>query len=800
MKIDKSTFKFNIWLPLLLVCWLISQSMVGIAYSAQQQGFVRDDAGLFSSSEIYKLNTELSGQEYQMYVNTATGMDEAQGLAYANQIYDRSNFDKNDIVLVITTNPNYVHLVFQNAVLANKIANSNERTVQGVTDNEFVPSAQDGDIVGGVLAVNKYINHVPFTTVISQKLAQVGLNWGSAIALLIGGIALIWFLIWLIIRLNQMGKLRTRRQQIQVQHDQIATSLNSLIVSDLFKELEMGFVTGQTKEMIEQLQAQLMKEHAHIAILQQQIDAVRISISSVKKSATDLEQIEQQQTEWATDMANVQKHHQEIDELSRTVRGMVEASKVNLEQVKQTVANLEKQYQYPLTAMKDRIATIEHILQEADQLDEFDFIKAKEPAERADQWLDVLLEDIRLYGEWVQRSQRYTAEIDNTEHELRPIVEREKLKLTVDDPFRLLEHARAEEIRLTQLLAGGNVELIRQSMTVIEQDIAEARQLVSDLIRFRDESNKTLMMAQQQMTDFRTMPEVYNQEVSRLQGEYANVHIQEQGARYQEIQKRQGEVNILTPQMVNALHDQIQQYRQANIWSEQVRESLSRMEELRTEITSYKDLLDNQKQSEKQRLANLQADYQRANEQQAAIRVHPDDTQQVQATSYDALEQAQQILSGSLLNMSKVKEAVDHAATCTKIFVDRVEELTRQRQEAVEAIEGLLQEHRNLSARYFTTAITTHVPMLHVLIEELQQLVSQGYFVQAQQKAQEGESILQFIALEYKAIYDQEQERKRRQRSSGGGSGGSSSGGGSRSSSSSSWSGGSSRSSGSSKW
>ncbi|WIM40079.1 TPM domain-containing protein [Paenibacillus sp. PK4536] len=798
MKINPKTFQK--WLPLLLICWLITQSMTGIAYGAQQKGFVLDDAGLFSSSEIDKLNTELSGQEYQMYVNTATGMDEAQGLAYANQIYDGSNLGKNDIVLVITTNPNYVHLVFQNAVLANKIANSNERTVQGVTDNKFVPSAQDGDIVGGVLAVNRYINHVPLTTVISQKLAQVGLNWGSAIALLIGGIALIWFVIWLMIRLNKVSKLKVRRQQVQLHHDQIATSLNSLIVSDLFKELEMGFVTGQTKEMIEQLQSQLMKEHARIADSQQKIDAIRLSIGAVKKSASDLTIIEQEQTQWATDMANVQKHHQEMDELSRTVRGMVEASKANLEQVKNTVATLEKQYNYPLTAMKDRITTIEHILQEADQLDEFDFMKAKEPAERANQLLDVLVEDIRLYGEWVQRSQRYTAEINNTEQELRPVVEREHLKLTIDDPFRILEHARTEEIRLVQLLAGGNIDLIRQSMEMIEQDIAAARQVVSDLINFRDESKKTLTMAQQQMADFRNMPEMYNQEVSRLQAEYAGVHLREQGARYQEIQKMQGEVNLFTPQIVDALHDEVQQYRQAYTWSEQVRNALSRMQQLRTEIMSYKDQLDNQKQSEKQRLDKLREDYRRANEQQAAISVNPDDTQQVQAHSYQALEQAEQILSGTLLNMVNVKEVMDTAERETVAFVQRVEELTQQRQEAIEAIEGLLQEHRNLSARYFTTAITTHVPVLHRLVEELQQLVNQGYFVQAQQKAQEGAGILQFIALEYKALYDQEQERKRRQRSSGGGSGGSSSGGGSRSSSSSSWSGGSSRSSGSSKW
>ena len=150
----------RISLFMLAILWLVSGSIASAAALPERNGVVTDPVGLFSSDEAEQIKESTKDKKYELLLLTASGLDEAEGERLANEAYDGWKLGKNQLMLVVTVNPNHVHLVFENKELASQVAQSDAGDVKGILDLQFVPLAREGNVAAGVIAVSDYVNEI----------------------------------------------------------------------------------------------------------------------------------------------------------------------------------------------------------------------------------------------------------------------------------------------------------------------------------------------------------------------------------------------------------------------------------------------------------------------------------------------------------------------------------------------------------------------------------------------------------------------------------------------------------------
>ncbi|ANF94740.1 TPM domain-containing protein [Paenibacillus bovis] len=269
------------------------------AQAAKQQGHIMDHAGLFAEEDISRMNARLDHHTYDLYVITGTAMSQSEGMKLANDIYEQTGFSGNQLLLMITTDPNYVHLVFDNEELSKRIARSNAGSIAGVTDSQFVPYAKKGDLAGGVIAVSDYLNGlgdisspdtsqaVPATGQLSL-LDQMRAFLPQVILYLLGGGVVIALLVLLIIRAVASEKLHRRQARLRARVEEWKERLDSLICA---KSRDQGtsasFILPAPEQEIQKCSIQLDR-------LRQCIESRNISLFSTARPAKELQGLEQQ--------------------------------------------------------------------------------------------------------------------------------------------------------------------------------------------------------------------------------------------------------------------------------------------------------------------------------------------------------------------------------------------------------------------------------------------------------------------------------------------------------------------------
>ncbi|WP_046212653.1 TPM domain-containing protein [Paenibacillus wulumuqiensis] len=601
----------------------------GSVQAAEQQGHIMDNAGLFSEKDISRMNARLDHHTYDLYVITGTGMNQSEGMKLANQMYEQFGFSGNQLLLFITTDPNYVHLVFDNEELRERIGRSNAGSIEGITDSQFVPYAKKGDLAGGVLAVNDYINglgdlsndnnNLPapgyeqpaLSDRISHSLRQVTfyvLGSGLAAALLT----------LLIVRAVASEKLHRRQARLSAQVDEWNERLNSIAVADSSNLPENGSIDGSTPARVNAWVQQIQRQSSQLHTLRGHIDSRQISLFSTAKPARELSGLEQQLNAQIGQIEELLHQHEHAGGISNLSRSQAES------------------------AVSNAIASIPTL---SGQLPE-------------------------------QQSRHLLDAIERTDRELRLIVEQERLMVNNDNPFALLGHAREEAMRLQELPVQGDAEAITDSIRRIEEDIREARGLVDDLIRFREQSSELLALAPQQLDELQLLPDRYEKEVQLLREQYARVHVQQQRDRYAKQQELHLQVERLLPQIAAALDENYQQYRQANALSTEVRTVLEQMQQQRSAILGYRDELDLYKKQLMERWEMMSARHREGVQLLTAFHEDGMAAQQSQNESFHMLEQVHRRLMNAPFHLPELEEAMNLAAARLDVFLQEVQELT----------------------------------------------------------------------------------------------------------------------------
>lgn len=819
-------------IALILIILLMMSTVASANNVPEQTGIVTDPIDLFSSSERTAISDRLADQEYELIVLTATGLEEAEGEQYAWNAYERWNLSANQLLLLVTVEPNYVHLVFDNVELKNKLANSPARDPKGIIDQSFIPLAIEGRVADGVMAVSDMVNSIkvveqppsnpsggvttpsgqtnsnttkpnttrppvqPVTPVqenreVSSTPLYVAIG---TLFILLGGLIIVSLFV-------KRGRIRKKLENASSILNDASAQISRAMVSEMLKELELGFVQGKTKQKLAELEQSLLTIHRQSQDIQSKVQLQKISLFSlsvaeqqVNTLAREIEGILQAGNAVAT----------EIDQLEQAVvevRRSVERAKERSKQAIELIEAYAVESAYPLRVLRRELALAMEALESADQLDEFDILQAQSEVERAHQRFDQVEASLQELRVQQKQYKELPARITECEGRLREVVGREQLLLIDADPFQLLGKAQSRLSKLNSLLQEGNSSELATQLHEVEGYIQQASEVVKTMLQHRDQSVAAIRDIERLLAELEQFDALHDQELQKLKLAYAERHFQEQLDRYTIIKAEQQKLNGFLVDIRSDSDIRVQQYKHAFSKSIEAEGIISRVKNVREQSFSYYQSLENKLQEYKQYFASSSSRFYKAMSTLEQLRMQQNPLAPYIPTIEEQIGLLQKVYDQPPYDLYQIEAVQSELVPLIDQFYHKVEQLVREKQEAERNLRELQEQFTRSRNRYGSRiSINRYSGNYQQIYNQMEHLIAIGLFAEAMKQLADGRNIIQQMEREYKRVLEEERRRNSNHWGSGGGFGGGFGGGSSRSSGSSGWGGGSGRSSGSSGW
>lgn len=824
------------WLFMLAVM-LVSMTSAYAASLPERTGDITDSAGLFSPEEQARIHDGIATKTYELLLLTASGLDEQEGESLANQAYDTWQLGPNQVILVVTVNPNHVHLVFENQQLADLVSRSEAGDVKGVLDLQFVPHARDGNVADGVVAVSDFLNSLPAAASTSPEqtgAAAVPQPAGSghassggesaasprtpvAAATPVEGregmsmmtvllVLLIAVLVFIVVKQLVFGsRLKKLLAEAKEKHAEVTPMIDRMIVSELFRELEIGLIAGETKRQVNEMEQEALRLHQESKLLRERLDAQKVAFFAAAKTEAAVKELRADVQIYADAIAQTQSRMTEMERLSREVREAVENAKERATQIDSQIEALAGQTSFSLVVMRRDMEQTMSVLKKADQLDEFDYVQAEGLAKQVHEEFDGLQLAVEELRRQIELLRTYLPRIKEREEELRLIVGREQLLLVDDDPFAMLRSAEAEIPRLRTLIEEGHAKAARECADRIENGLQEASDAVATMIQHRDFSSNTVKEVNQLLTELGDFQSRYTRDLESLRQQYAEVHLQKQNERYRQIREDKAELERLLIEIRAAIDERAQNYKAGFEKSETAQHFLSRVRNIREQLFGYRRSLEEKVWAAKDGFGQQKSRFYQAVSLFEQLRVRVAQIERMITQSKGEAEKIEAIASSARLDVYRLEEAIDSFVVHVDELVYSVEQIKREKEETLLAWNRLQDEFTSRSHHYGRKIrISSYSARMNLLREQVEGAIAEGLFAEAMRAISSGNDIVEQMHRDYLRKLEEERRRNHSGGSGGGFGGGRSSGssgwgGGGRSSGSTGWGGGG-RSSGSSSW
>lgn len=802
--------------PVLFLFFLLLSSIAYAAQAPERAGIVTDPIGLFTDREIAQLESALSGKEYDLYVLTASGLEESEGEALAWEAYDGWGLQGNELMLVITIDPNYVHLVFDNITLRNQIARSKAGDVTGVIERSFVPLASEGRIVDGVIALHDMILSIaaqnpsssgnssqgnvtpvpsnPTSPSTGTNTTASGSNTYAILFSLVGIVLIV--VIFIAYAFYRRSMLRKKLHDCVATLEKSMQLTNRLVLSELFQELEQGFIQGETKKKLESLEQEIMPLRQQIQSVHQQAKEQKASIFALSSFARVLDQLKSTAQKLLKESNRYATEIEQLENATVEVRRQVQLAKERAQVLEKEVEQWASTTSFPLQTLRKQLQAALDATNSADHHDEFDILQAKKDVEIALQRLDEVDHHLKQLIEDKKKLEELPEYISNIEREQRFIVDKEKLLLVDANPFEYLEKARRLLPRMHELLEDGNSIELRLTINTAQQHIEDAVTVVQQMIEHREMAKQTLQKIAETRDQLAQIDQVYTREMNRLKQQYVQRHLDELEQYYIELKNIKQQLVELYEQIKKDNEETVQHYARAYQRSLMALDLITKAIDLNEKVISYVTKLDARLAQAKQELASLRSRFLKAVTTFEQLRLQRNPFANHITTLEHKLQNLDLWLRQAPYDLAHIETEMNTFRAEVDAFAKAVDELVKEKQKA----ERQLREFQDLYARSRSRygpyiRLSSYNSTYEQMTRNIQQLIMMGMFAEAIKEISSGQTIIQQMEKEY---------RRQRNRHSGGGFGGGGFGGGSsgwgggRSSGGSSWGGG--RSSGSSGW
>lgn len=588
--LKKHKIGFAIWLLLLLAySFAVQLSANAESFPAlpKQTGNVTDPIGLFSAADAKKIADSSINNRYDLIVLTARGLNEKAGGQLANDAYDGWKLKPHQLMLVVTVEPNFVHLVYDNAELNGIVAANAARSAKGIVDSAFVPFAGSGKVAEGVIAVGHYVNALPAAaTTENSRLSS------AAIAGIAAGIVALLLVLFAARQLLLVARSRKMLNEAAKIREEAEVAVSRLIVSNLLKELEMGFMQGETKIQVSALERSALELQRRAQELQNRQERQRVSFRTSSADERSARTLRNESQTFAEQAGQAREQLERLEKLSSQARNAVAEIKRQADEAAAAAESLERKTSFPLPVLKRQLEEARTVWAAADSLDEFDFVRADTLAKQAEHRYSELMAGMELMGQLAKRYLEYVPRIRDLERQLRLAVERERLLLTDADPFRLLRQAETELPLLASLLEAGDAAAATAYADRVDSGLQNASDVVDEMVANRDFSADALAKMERYVAEINGFSAAYGNELEKLRARFAEVHLREQEARFTQTKQADEEIRRLQGEVRRALDPDVQLYRLARESSERARHVLTDAYDGRERCLAYRNSLE----------------------------------------------------------------------------------------------------------------------------------------------------------------------------------------------------------------
>ncbi|GAA3401695.1 hypothetical protein ACFFNY_13200 [Paenibacillus hodogayensis] len=781
---------------MLFVCmvFMLAQLPVWAAGLPKQEGVVTDPVGLFSAADAKRIADSVSGKGYELQVLTARGLNEKDGEKLANDAYDGWKLKPNQLILVITTDPNFVHLVFDNVELKDRVAASAARNAKGVVDRAFVPLAGSGKVADGVIAVSRYVNELPPAPAGAASSVK-GMS-GKTIAIVVLALAILVLLVVLIRQLGLRSKAKATIREAEKLRADADKTVSGVIVSQLLKELEMGFMQGETKQRVSGLEKEAIDLQRQGQELVERLGQQRMSFWSAAADGRAAKQLKGEVEAYVGRVGQAKATQEELESLSAAARHTVASVKTQAEEASVALESLASDTAYPLPVLREQLKQVRALGENADNVDEFDFVQADSLAQQALQLAAVLTAGVTELRRQVKLYPGYVPRLRDRESELRLAVERERLLLIDADPFRMLKQAEGELPRLGKLIESGDATGAKACSDLVEGGLQGASDAVAEMVSNRDYGHNAVREAERFLSGIGEFEASYATELAQLRGKFGETHVREQEGRLAQTKQANDELTRLLKELRGALDPGVQQYRLARQRGERANLVVAQAAKTREESLAYRARMEQALREANDRFAASRTRYLQAADAFARLQVSMDAPRRMVADGKTQLSGVESALRAGGVDMGRVEQQLQSFGTLVDGLTAEVGRLAREKEESMRLYNQLHSDYMSRYERYGKVInVAAYASSYAGMKGDIERLIATGRFEEATRRITDGRGIISQLEREY--LRHQEEERRR----NGGGGGG---GGGGRSSGSSGWGGGGGsgggKSSGSSKW
>lgn len=834
----------RLWMAVCL--FLVAASGAFAAEVPARSGVVTDPIGLFTTEEIREIEAGVSGREYELIVLTSSGLSERDGEQLAHDAYDEWSLTTNELMLVITVDPNYVHLVYDSAVLSERVAKTDARDAKGIIDQTFVPLAVDGRVSEGVIAISDFVHALPALTepgtpsppatslpntnaptnqVQPDSANDAGKLSLTAVIIFFSVILIGIVLLFVLKQVMTARRIKARLVQAKALHSEGNGIISKLMLSELFKELEMGFIQGETKRHTADLEQAVLRLHKAYVQLGERLERHDVSWRSGREIENRVEHDLQELTNAVGRAKQLAGEVERLQQLSIEIRRAVEQAKKNIGKMNDELEKTSQETGCTLQDMRRQLAEIQSSLDEADHLDEFDFLQAKGKAASVQERLDEFAAQFELWKKQRDAGRSLADRIEACRVELRKLARQEQLMLTDRDPFAVLQQAENMLVDIEQSLDAGDMDALTQNIALVEQGIQQAKDIVEKAIRHRDKATKMLMQINAFFGEWDGFAASVERDDTVLRNHYVIAHVHEQQMRFAQMQEEKKKLEKLKSDLEQALDTRVQQYERAEQLRGEAAVSLDQMQQWKQASMSFVSRLEQAWREAKERFEMNKQLYTKTVALMERLNGRPyDELLHVRAEAEMNMRQAEEALQQAQRDLKAIQSSVATFEASVKRFVQLAEQLHQQQENSLRAFRKFQQDYRYRMQRYGNTLNSaTYRRRYSSMQSTIEQMIMAGMFLEAMKHITAGNDLLKQMDREYRRRRQEEERRRHMGGPHGGGwggpfggggfggggpfdgggghSGGSSGwGGGGRSGGSSGWGGGGGRSSGSSKW
>jgi uncharacterized membrane protein YgcG len=773
---------------LLMIALLFLPAYASAAAIPVQQGFVTDEAGILTGSDIAAIEAAVKQADFDLYVYTTNDLHDTPIDEYATSLYSAWSLQADDALLIVDMGYREAFLEMTiNSKLERALLNSAEYSGQDshsrLLDDTFIPYAIDGDFGGAIVAVitkldqllSAYDQGAPAPANPGQGTTQpapsapstspTGTAASSPNGALIFGVII--GLVLLAVLLYQWSQRRTVKRHYAELKEAYRTALGS--INKLEQELAplVQLSRGQSEAYLKSLHDQ------HYELLQASTDY---------RSELDAHQLPfwisgRVKAELGTLSQRVQSFQQQADELQaavnqyrsreNTISEQVKASEREWQAAEQALSTLVQTSGWRLEKLEQELRQLKQILDEYIDAVTFDPLSIEDQVRSLDSQIDQLTERIRDAKHSADEQAQLTERIAAARSKIDQLVQSERLILTEIDPYAILDEMPGQLSQLEQVLHDGDAARAVAIVNRMNERIQEAVRLVTDSITARDWNTQAVEQIRSQLARYTSsFITQLGDSLSRVQERYAEHHWADIPDKIHWITDTQSQISKQLPEVYRLNDANQQRYMECRRRLEHFLDNLQEMREVSEEISKRREQLDQRWNELTERITEIKQRHARC---ASDISKHalPSTSQISEALnrSEQAIADLDLMAAANRLNIDELTSRVNATAELCASLERIVQAMIAAKQEAERLAGQLHSNFRSTSAscaRFVNTS--SYKKRYDVIAGAIIQAIQMGDYDHVRSCVNEGETLLKQMRQEYQmklAAY-QEAERRRR--------------------------------------